>query len=186
MAPLRTPRSNPKSGRSGSSKSRTNRSDSKRNPRGKYQPRKHIGNPTTPGERIRAARLALGLTQSELAQHLRTDQTTISAWELGKSDKVAGPSLVALAMFLQNTPEAILDGTGFILPESLGTAGNSGISGDSRRVGDLKLPPPPPTGMAVLCSLKTSGDGRLIDREETLEEIRQRLSNGEPVWILTY
>ena len=82
-----------------------------RTPRGKYRPRRHPENPATPGERIRAARLALGLTQAELAQRLRTDQTTISAWELGKFEKLAGPSLVALAACLQNSEHFAGGGT---------------------------------------------------------------------------
>lgn len=39
----------------------------------------------TPGERIRARRLALGLTQSELAGRLGVTQPALSQWESGKS-----------------------------------------------------------------------------------------------------
>jgi transcriptional regulator with XRE-family HTH domain len=55
----------------------------------------------TLGDQIKAARLAAGMTQQQLAFALRSEQGTVSRWELGKtqpSRKTVQRILAALGM----------------------------------------------------------------------------------------
>lgn len=49
------------------------------------------------GEEFRAARLALGLTQAELAQKIESDVRTVRRWENGER-YIPGPARVALRL----------------------------------------------------------------------------------------
>lgn len=58
----------------------------------------------TPGDRIRAARKALGLTQAELAERLELDQATISRVEAGELRRLSRGNLLLLATALRIRP----------------------------------------------------------------------------------
>ncbi|WJV61037.1 helix-turn-helix domain-containing protein [Pectobacteriaceae bacterium C52] len=64
---------------------------------------------TLPGERIRARRKELGLTQRALAKIVRVAHVTISQWETGDSEP-GGKNLFSLSKSLQCSPTWILYG----------------------------------------------------------------------------
>lgn len=72
--------------------------------------------PKTFGERLRRIRIGWGWSQERLAEALGTNQRLISHWELG----IANPSAAAmtsLSSILGFTPEALLTGKGFTIPD---------------------------------------------------------------------
>lgn len=62
------------------------------------------------GANLRAARLAAGLSQADLAQAIGVDRTAISQWELGQSEPRIG-RLPALAAALSTTCEQLVAAT---------------------------------------------------------------------------
>lgn len=69
-----------------------------------------------PGERIRARRKELKLTQRALAKIARVSHVTISQWETGDSEP-GGKNLFALSKALQCSPTWILFGDENMSPE---------------------------------------------------------------------
>ena len=181
MAPRLPSRPESKGEKAGKSKSRIKR---QLTARGKYKPRPAPANPKTPGERIRAARRALYLTQMELGERLLTDQTTVSAWERGISDKLAGPSLVALAQILQTTPQALLTGKGWELP----APDPAGVPGDRAAepyAADLvHLPVAPKVGQALWMSRANPEEHQTMDPRQVQAELKKALAEGRPVWVV--
>jgi transcriptional regulator with XRE-family HTH domain len=53
-----------------------------------------------PGERVRARRLALGLSQTELAERAGVGQGTLSRYERGDSDQLSRANVFLLAHLL--------------------------------------------------------------------------------------
>ncbi len=181
MAPRQPSRPGPKGEKTGETKSRIKR---QLVPRGKYRPRKTSTIPKTPGERIRASRLALGLTQKELGERLLTDQTTVSAWERGKSEKLAGPSLVALAMVLQTTPEAILTGVKWERPDPASTPTASNRAAEPYASDLIHLPAPSSTGEALWIPREAPERHQVMGLPEVQAEIQKALRRGRPVWVV--
>jgi transcriptional regulator with XRE-family HTH domain len=72
--------------------------------------------PESIGGRIAAIRKAWGWTQGDLAARLRLKTAAISAWERGKATPT-GTSLISLAALLNTTPEALLEGSAFTIPD---------------------------------------------------------------------
>jgi transcriptional regulator with XRE-family HTH domain len=70
---------------------------------------------TLPGERIRARRKELKLTQRALAKIVHVAHVTISQWETGDSEP-GGKNLFALSKALQCSPTWILYGDESMLP----------------------------------------------------------------------
>ena len=181
MAPRQPSRPGPKGGKAGGSKSRINRQLPKR---GKYKPRTGPADPKSPGERIRAARRALRLTQRELGDRLRTDQTTVSAWELDKPAKLAGPSLVALAELLQTSPEAILTGKGWRLPSAEADAGFSGRASEPYAEDLIHLPPHPSGGQAIWMSREDPRGYQALEEVRLLAKLKKALTEGRSIWVI--
>lgn len=61
------------------------------------------------GARIRAARIAAGMSQQTLAEKIGVSMTTVSRWELGKSEIETG-NLNALCELVGTGPEHLLYG----------------------------------------------------------------------------
>ncbi|WP_285605912.1 helix-turn-helix domain-containing protein [Geothrix edaphica] len=182
MAPRQPSRPGTKGSKAGRSKSRINRQLAKR---GKYKPRSGPADPKTPGERIRAARRALGLTQRELGEKLRTDQTTVSAWELNKPAKLAGPSLVALAKLLQTSPEAILTGKGWALPSAEPGGEGSDRVAESYADDLVHLPPSRASeGQAIWIPREAPGDFEEMKATLILAKLKKALAEKRPVWVI--
>jgi transcriptional regulator with XRE-family HTH domain len=179
MAQSPPSRSGLKGGKAKRPKSRINTNSKKR---GKYRPRKAPLKLETPGQRIRAARVALGLTQREVGGLLRTDQTTISAWEKDKTN-LAGPSLVALAELLQTTPEALLTGVGFHVPQEPVLAQKRGVRvGHEKRT--IPLPPEPLEGHLAWVEKTDPSQPRILENAEALKEIKRAIALKRKLWIV--
>ena len=181
MAHRQTSHPEPKGEKTGKSKSRIKRQSTSR---GKYRPRKAPGATNTPGDRIRASRSSLGLTQKELGERLLTDQTTVSAWERGKSEKLAGPSLVALAMVLQTTPEAILTGIGWERPGPGSTVASSNRAAEPYAADLIHLPSAPTAGEAVWMPKEDPDRAQIMGKQVLQVELKKALSEGRPVWVV--
>jgi transcriptional regulator with XRE-family HTH domain len=151
--------------------------------RGKYRPRKAPDKIATAGQRIRAARVALGLTQKELGERLLTDQTTVSAWEKDKSQKLAGPSLVALAELLQTTPEALLTGVGFKVPEGP-IPTHKLVARVANEADIIPLPPEPPEGHLAWVEKTTPEQPHVLEGKAALAEIKKALASGRKIWLV--
>ncbi len=181
MAPRQPSRPELKGGKAGHSNSRINRQLAKR---GKYKPRSGPANPKSPGERIRAARRALGLTQRELGEKLRTDQTTVSAWELNKAAKLAGPSLVALAKLLQTTPEAILTGKGWVVPSVELDAKRGNRAAEPYADDLIHLPPRASAGKAIWIPREAPEGFHTMEPAIVLAKVKKALAEGQSVWVI--
>lgn len=182
MAPRQPSRPAPKGRKAGHAKSRINRQLVKR---GKYKPRSGPADPKTPGERIRAARRALGLTQRELGEKLRTDQTTVSAWELNKPAKLAGPSLVALARLLQTSPEAILTGKGWALPPAEPGSEVSNRAAEAYADDLVHLPLSRASeGQAIWIPREAPADFQAMNAALMVAKLKKALAEGRSVWVI--
>lgn len=62
------------------------------------------------GERIREAREAAGLSQSELARRVGLKPPSVHDWESGKTKRIGGDNLMNVARALGTTPDWILTG----------------------------------------------------------------------------
>lgn len=153
-------------------------------PRGRYGPRKTLGIPKSPGDRIRASRTAIGLTQKELGEKLLTDQTTVSAWERGRSEKLAGPSLVALAMVLQTTPDALLTGVGWerAIPDP--PSGEASRAAEPYAADLIHLPAAPSGGEASWVPREAPDHHLVMKPREIQAELKKALLEGRPVWVV--
>jgi len=126
--------------------------------------------------------VALGLTQAELGEKLRTDQTTVSAWEKDKTN-LAGPSLVALAELLLTTPEALLTGEGFKVPEVPSSTQKLVVRvGSEKRT--VPLPPGPPEGHLAWVEKATPGRANVLGEKEALAALKKALATGRKIWVL--
>lgn len=126
--------------------------------------------------------MALGMTQAELGEKLRTDQTTVSAWEKNKTN-LAGPSLVALAELLLTTPEALLTGEGFKVPEeSISTQKLVICIGSEKRT--VPLPPGTPEGHLTWIEMAKPGNANVLGEKEALAALKKALATRQKIWVV--
>lgn len=64
----------------------------------------------TVGEKIRAERKALGLTQTELGEKLGVQKNAVSKWECGRVDDIPSSKIRAMASIFGVTPSYLIDG----------------------------------------------------------------------------
>lgn len=62
------------------------------------------------GERIKAARLSLKMSQNDLAQTMNITRATVSLWEHGNTKNMRPENLIRLAVTLRTSPEFIVFG----------------------------------------------------------------------------
>ncbi|MDE2516960.1 MAG: helix-turn-helix transcriptional regulator [Rhodospirillales bacterium] len=67
-------------------------------------------NPAAVGARIRAARLALGLTQDQLAERINVSRSAVAQWETGRAGQLTG-NLARIAATLGVGVEHLLHGS---------------------------------------------------------------------------
>lgn len=126
--------------------------------------------------------MALGLTQKELGERLHTDQTTVSAWEMDKPQKLAGPSLVALAELLFTTPGALTTGQGFKLPEVPTKAPHLAVEIEGSLIVPLAESPKP--GQVMIVSAEATERPRVLGQEDAFKEIQAALATDRRVWVI--
>lgn len=109
------------------------------------------------GERIKKARLAKNIGQSDLAGRTGVSKTTVWAWENGTATTITGDNLIAVARVLSVTPEYIMTGKEInteLTPQDrelvelfhdLTSNEREHIIGLLRAIRDTRLVPPPPT-----------------------------------------
>lgn len=179
MAPTSPSRPASKGGKAGKTKSRIKRISAKR---GKYRPREAPAKPLTLGQRIRALRVAFGMTQKELGDRLRTDQTTVSSWEREGLGQIAGPSLVALAIVLGTTPDALLTGVGFAVPEEPPSSHHEGAGFSKRQ--SLILPPEPPDGSLTWIEQTMPDKPTVLEEKRALAELKRAIEDKRNIWVV--
>ena len=63
----------------------------------------------TVGEKIKAQRKELGLTQTELGEKLGVQKNAVSKWETGRVDDIPGSKIRAMAALFGVTPSYLID-----------------------------------------------------------------------------
>ena len=63
----------------------------------------------TVGEKIKAERKALGLTQTELGEKLGVRKNAVSKWECGRVDDIPGSKIKAMAALFGVSPSYLID-----------------------------------------------------------------------------
>lgn len=63
----------------------------------------------TVGEKIKAQRKALGLTQTELGEKLGVQKNAVSKWECGRVDDIPGSKIKAMAAIFGVSPSYLID-----------------------------------------------------------------------------
>lgn len=63
----------------------------------------------TVGEKIKAERKALGLTQTELGEKLGVRKNAVSKWECGRVDDIPGSKIKAMAAVFGVSPSYLMD-----------------------------------------------------------------------------
>ena len=63
----------------------------------------------TVGEKIKAQRKALGLTQTELGEKLGVQKNAVSKWECGRVDDIPGSKIKAMAALFGVAPSYLID-----------------------------------------------------------------------------
>lgn len=63
----------------------------------------------TIGEKIKAERKALGLTQTELGDRLGVQKNAVSKWECGRVDDIPGSKIKAMAAIFGVSPSYLID-----------------------------------------------------------------------------
>ena len=63
----------------------------------------------TVGEKIRAERKALGLTQTKLGERLGVRKNAVSKWECGRVDDIPGSKIKAMAALFRVPPSYLID-----------------------------------------------------------------------------
>ena len=63
----------------------------------------------TVGEKIKAQRKALGLTQTELGEKLGVQKNAVSKWETGRVDDIPGSKIRAMATLFGVAPSYLID-----------------------------------------------------------------------------
>ena len=82
--------------------------------------------PVNFAKRFRAARLAAGLTQEQLAQHCGISNRTVSAWETGLAEGILAENLFCAADKMGVDPRWLATGQGKVppIPEALSEISN--------------------------------------------------------------
>ena len=81
----------------------------------------------TPGDRIRQARKAAGLTQQQVADTVGVTKSSVAQWESGQTKNLRGENLVKASKVLGTNPEWLISGHGPMRPEdSSGRAPSTG------------------------------------------------------------
>ena len=185
MTSRRPSHSEPKNSKKGSSKTRKKRSSQGENPnlkQSRYKLRKAPTNPKSLGERVRVARTALGLTQTELADLMYSDQTTVSAWEVAKAVP-SGAALGALSLILKNSVETLKTGKGFHLPEPFKGSASLKAS-DIYAANHVILPAPPKDAETLWIDLSDERNPKPLSFAKAQEALRKARQKGRSVWVV--
>jgi transcriptional regulator with XRE-family HTH domain len=130
--------------------------------------------PESIGGRIAAIRKAWGWTQGDLAARLRLKTAAVSAWERGKAAPT-GTSLLSLAALLNTTPEALLEGSTFTIPDlPLGVAEP-----------DWAIYRLPPVGKKDAVLVVEAGvTAHAVGPKDLRRVAQEALQAGAPVWLV--
>lgn len=115
----------------------------------------------TLGEKIRAHRKALGMTQTELGNKLGVKVNAVSKWECGRVEAIPTSKIKALAELFNVKPSYLIDDGQTENP----TAANDGVSAEKRELMN-----------AILDSLNALSDEDLRLIGQVVETIRHRAS----------
>lgn len=126
------------------------------------------------GQRIATIRKAWGWTQADLADRLRVQKATVSAWERGIASP-NGISLIALAAVLNTTPEALLGEVRFTIPPLL-----EGVSEGTWR--SYQLPEPADPSLVLLMEAGSAMEGLRPSALKT--KAAEALAAMRPVWLV--
>lgn len=145
--------------------------------RGRYQTRQTPADLNTLSGRIRAGRMALDLNQSELARLLNTDQTSVSAWEVGKTAP-SGPTLAGLSRVFKTSVDALETGVGFELlqPSEIAARIDPGL--------DLSRLPPVPAGSGGVILHRQGLAIESLGPRKLLALVQRTIKAGHPVWLI--
>ena len=126
------------------------------------------------GQRIAQVRKAWGWTQTDLAERLRVQKATVSAWER-ETAQPNGISLIALSAVLNTTPEALQGEVPFTLPPML-----EGVAEGTWR--NYQLPKPTDLKMVLVIQ-----DGTVLEAVKP-SQLRSRatkaLEEERVVWLV--
>ena len=154
--------------------------------RGAYQ----VGQPGvalgTLGQRIRAIRKAWGWTQRELAAHLHVPQNSVSQWE-GDRTRPIGPVLAHLLRIFGLSEGALVDGTGFTIPD---------LIGETRRESMLVMPGEGQAGRMLALPSVSNGEiwrielrghdagSECLTLQQANRYLKDVVKGGGSVWII--
>ena len=89
-------------------------------------------------DRIKSARLAMGLTQQELADKIGVKRAAVTLWETGATKKIESSNLLAAAKALDVSPEWLSSGKG---PRArLPVVGSIGVATENASAGSVREP----------------------------------------------
>lgn len=150
--------------------------------RGAYGTKTAQASPRTFGERLRRIRIAWGWTQGQLAESLGSNQRLVSHWERGVAIP-SGAAMTALSSLVGISPEALLSGKGFTIPDFPAKLEGVSKEGAVKCSALAKILPQPQSDGVMLLDL----DGYRIDQISTTEAVRilkNARNEGNEVWVV--
>lgn len=142
--------------------------------KGPYRVGEPIQQAASLGQRVAAIRKAWGWTQSELAERLRVQKATVSAWERETADP-NGISLIALAAVLNTSPESLLGESRFTIPSML-----EGVSEGNWQSVQLPLSADP--GLVLL--VEAGSVTETLRPSQLKNRAADALASKRPVWLV--
>jgi len=129
---------------------------------------------TSLGQRIALIRKTWGWTQADLADRLRVQKATVSAWER-ETATPNGISLIALAAVLNTTPEVLVGESRFTIPPML--EGVAELSWRSYRL-------PEPTDPQQVVVVEGGSVVEAIKPSQLRARASEALAEQRPVWLV--
>ena len=126
------------------------------------------------GQRIAQVRKAWGWTQTDLAERLRVQKATVSAWER-ETAQPNGISLIALSAVLNTTPEALQGEVPFTLPPML-----EGVAEGNWRSYQL----PQPTDPNLVVVVESGSIVGAVKPSNLRDRAASALAKKVPVWLV--